>query len=102
MEKLIEALKFIMGFMKKPETEWPTACEHDDFYVCRVDLERMSIEDVKKLDELGFLVGSDDNWSIFESMFGKDFEYEDMTEEQWLAIRGYLTDCVHSFKYGSC
>ena len=102
MEKLIEALNFIMGFMKNPKTEWPTACEHDILYVCNVDLKRMSFEDVKKLDELGFSVGSDDDWSIFTELFGDDFSYDDMTEEQWLEVRGELTDCVMSSEYGSC
>ena len=101
MEELIEALTFIKGFMKDPYCKYPTACDYKDFYVCGVDLERMTIEDVRKLSTFGFMAGSDEDWGLYEYYFGKDFAYEKMNDAQWDIVKRELSDCVHSFRYGS-
>ena len=54
MEDLVEALQIMIkyGFVSK----YPTTCVHDEFHVCvDFDLDIVSEEDIKKLDELGFL-----------------------------------------------
>lgn len=51
MEKLIEALQI---FLKYGNPEYPTHCEHDVMWICGIDCEKVSEEDKKKLDELGF------------------------------------------------
>lgn len=103
MKDLIEALLFIQQFMKEPNNKYPTACEHDDFYVCGVDLEKMSFEDVKRLlNKFDFIPGADEDWHLFTNLFGEDFNMDEMTQEQWVSIRGALSDCVHSFRFGSC
>lgn len=74
MKDLIKALLFIQQFLKDPDTKYPTACTNEDFYVCGMDLEKMSFEDVKKLlNEFDFMPGSDDDWSLFTNTFGEDF-----------------------------
>ena len=67
MEDLIEAL---LIFKKYTNCEYPTGCEHDVLRVY-VDPADVSVGDILKLDELGFI---------------KDEE---------------LGDCFLSFKYGS-
>ena len=103
MKKLIEALQFIMKFMVNPDSNYPTACEHDDFYVWDVDLTRMSYQDVRYLlDTCNFMPGMDDEFSIVLEYVGEDNGWDDLTEEDWLQLRTELSSCVHSFKYGSC
>lgn len=56
MEELIEALQI---FSKYDPPTPPTGCEHDELFVY-IDPERVSEEDIKKLDELGFFVNEED------------------------------------------
>jgi len=58
MDKLIEALQI---FLKYGNPEYPTHCEHDVLHICGIYPEKVSEEDKKKLDELGFFVGEE--WS---------------------------------------
>jgi hypothetical protein len=55
MDKLIEALQILR---KYDNPEYPTHCEHDELYI-HVSPEKVSSEDIKKLDELGILSGED-------------------------------------------
>jgi hypothetical protein len=50
MKQLIEALQILL---KYKDDEFPTGCEHDEFYVY-VDPDLVSVEDTKRLEELGF------------------------------------------------
>jgi len=50
MNDLIEALQI---FAKYTDATWPSWCEHDMFHIC-VEPEKVSEEDTKRLDELGF------------------------------------------------
>lgn len=50
MEDLIKALQI---FLKYSNDTYPTCCEHDELHVC-VDPNKVSEEDMLKLDELGF------------------------------------------------
>ena len=56
MDELIEALQI---FRKYGNPKYPTHCEHDTLYICGIDPEDVSVEDIKKLDELGFFVVDD-------------------------------------------
>lgn len=56
MDELIEALQI---FRKYGNPNYPTHCEHDTLYICGIDPEDVSVEDIKKLDELGFFVVDD-------------------------------------------
>ena len=56
MEDLIKALQI---FMQYGNPEHPFHCEHDTLYFCGVDPGEVSDEDKKKLDDLGFFVGSE-------------------------------------------
>lgn len=52
MDKLIEALQI---FLKYDNPTYPTHCEHDELWICGdYDPEKMSKEDLEKLDDLGF------------------------------------------------
>lgn len=58
MKDLIEALTILAKYMD-PEEQWPTACEHDVLHVCGIEPEDVSEEDMKRLDELGFIPDGD-------------------------------------------
>jgi len=54
MKQLIEALQV---FLKYSNEDYPTGCEHDMLYVY-VDPHKVSDKDKERLEELGFRVGS--------------------------------------------
>lgn len=51
MKDLIEALTI---FLKYKNSYSPTHCEHDTLYVVGISQEKVSEEDTKRLNELGF------------------------------------------------
>lgn len=65
MEDLIKALNI---FVKYGNPLWPTHCEHDVLYVC-IDYEKVSDEDKKELDKLGF-IEEDDGMGFKSYRFG--------------------------------
>ena len=70
MDELVEALQI---FLKYDNPKYPTHCKHDVLYVF-VNANLVSEDDIKKLDELGFIVQKGE--------YGDD-------------------DCFISFRYGS-
>jgi hypothetical protein len=79
MKDLIEALKILL---KYGNPEYPTHCSHDELNIVGIEPEKISKEDVKKLDELGFIVQ-------IEGVYYEEDDYE--AEESK----------IFSFKYGS-
>ena len=53
MEDLIKALQILL---KYGNPKYPTVCEHDILYIVGIDLEKISIEDITKLENLGFII----------------------------------------------
>lgn len=53
MEDLIKALQI---FLKYGNPEFPTHCEHDILMIADIDPEKVSEEDIKELDKLGFFI----------------------------------------------
>ena len=113
MRKLIEALQYLLKFMKTPD-EPCVSCEHDIMRIWEIDVESMTLDDVKKLDAFGFMVGDAefDDYKIDDGkicdedgnpieLYGWDEDIS-VTEEQWNRIRESLSSCVSSYKYGSC
>ncbi len=63
MSKLIEALQI---FLKYKDARRPTHCEHNVLYIMDVTQEEVSVEDVVKLDALGFFWNEEyDCWASF-------------------------------------
>jgi hypothetical protein len=56
VKDLIEALTI---FLKYSDYKYPTHCEHDVLLVTCVDVEKVSAEDLGRLDELGFFVSEE-------------------------------------------
>ena len=56
MEDLIEALKILSGYLTDDYyfNKYPTNCDHDVLRVC-VDYTEIKEEDLKRLEELGFV-----------------------------------------------
>lgn len=53
MKDLIQALQILLKYSNDDRN--PTHCEHDQLYIgCGIELEKVTKEDVDKLDELGF------------------------------------------------
>ena len=102
MENLIEALQFILQFMKNPDEYAPCQCAHDVLYIWGVDLTRMKAEDVKKIANFGFYPGFED-CDFIEECFGvEDYDWEGITDEIWNKMKYTLSDCLYSYRYGSC
>lgn len=107
MKELIEALQAIWPFMNKPDTKWPTSCEHDMMYVCDINFDDMSGATVRKIASLGFNPGDGDyDFRIIENILGHDFaiggDYTKITDEQWESIKHEITNCFSSYHFGSC
>lgn len=102
MKKLIEALQFILQFMKNPDDYAPCQCAHDVFYIWGVDFSKMTVDDVKKLDNMGFNVGFEEERFIEECFGNDDYEWSDLTDEIWGKMKNELSDCLYSYRYGSC
>ena len=65
MKDLIEALQILL---KYGNPSYPTHCEHDILIICGIDPSIVSVEDVKRLEELGFNIGGeceDDQFSSY-------------------------------------
>jgi hypothetical protein len=58
MEDLIKALQI---FVKYGNSKWPTYCEHDELNVVDIEKDKVSDEDIKTLEELGFFWSDGDN-----------------------------------------
>jgi len=79
MKDLIEALKILL---KYGNPKYPTHCSHDELNIVGINPIKITKEDVKKLDELGFYVQ-------IEGVYYEDDDFE--AEESK----------IYSFKYGS-
>lgn len=101
MNDLIEALQIFLKYIQRPDSYAPTACEHDDFIVAGIDFDNMTVKDLKRLNELGFLVGCDDDWC--EEL---DDCYDKAENGEWQTLIDYAIEnglgCMHSFRFGSC
>lgn len=65
MDDLIKALQI---FIKYGNPKWPTHCEHDKLTV-DIDPADVSEEDVKALEELGFIPNTEDD-DFYSYKFG--------------------------------
>jgi len=66
MNDLIEALQILLKYGNE---RWPTWCEHDCLNICGIDEKNVSEEDKLKLEELGFLINSEEG-GFFSHRFG--------------------------------
>ena len=98
MKDLIEALNILSKYVKSYYcSQYPTACEHDILYVCGIDFDKITLEEIHKLAKLGFLPGADEEVYIF-----KETNFENITQETWDNIKNRLTYCFRSYRFGSC
>ena len=102
MKNLIEALQIMLRYFKNADEKFPTHCEHDILYVYGVDFERMPLDAVLRLYEMGFFPGSDEDGEAFDEVLGEEYNFEDMTAEQWDEIKNNIDECFYPFRYGSC
>jgi len=58
MEDLIKALQI---FLTYKNVEYPTNCSHDEMRIMDIEIDEVSDEDKKILDELGFFVSESDD-----------------------------------------
>jgi hypothetical protein len=69
MKDLIEALTIFLKYVDD-DPYAPTHCEHDVLYVPTVDFAKVSDEDKKRLDELGFTENTDGIEGFMSYRFG--------------------------------
>jgi hypothetical protein len=69
MEDLIEALRIFKKYVKD-DWPFPFHCEHDILMIGDVEPFKVSEEDTKRLDELGFFVSSEFPDSFVSLRFG--------------------------------
>ena len=97
MNELIEAFTILSKYLSDYGNKFPTLCEHDVFYVCEVNVSDITAEEVRRLYELGFIPGNQDDGDIRE-----DIELSEIDQETWDNIKDRFTECFHSYRYGSC
>ena len=106
MEDLIKALNIIWPYLEDYNNKWPTSCEHDILYVCGVDMNKISLEEIHELDRLGFLPGSDEDADICiyndKGEYEGSIDFENIKQNDWDKIKGNLTNCFRSYRFGSC
>jgi hypothetical protein len=102
MKELIEALQIMLRYFKNADEKFPTHCEHDILYVWGVDFDKIPLDDVLRLYELGFIPGSDYDCEAIDEVIGEENDFKDMTAEQWNEIKNNIDECFRSYKYGSC
>lgn len=66
MKDLIEALSILL---KYGSPDYPTHCEHDVLYICNIDPLSISVEDIKSLDALGFIIDKESE-EIYSYKYG--------------------------------
>ena len=106
MEDLIKALNILWPYLSEYNSKWPTHCEHDILYVCGIDMDKISLEEVHELSKLGFLPGGDEDPEICiyneEGEYDGSVDFENISQKDWDDIKDNLTNCFRSYKYGSC
>ena len=105
MEDLIKALQILLPYVDEHGKQYPTACEHDVFYVNSLNLTNMEASTVRELAKLGFMPGLEYDYDFIEDTLGKDFaftgEYENITDEQWALIKNDIYGAFYSYRFGS-
>jgi len=81
MDDLIEALQILGKYCDNPRN--PTHCEHDKLTIMEVNPRKVSPEDLKRLEELGFLRENDP---------ADEDEYDDDPDAE---------DSFYSYRFGS-
>lgn len=107
MNDLIEALTILSKYLNDYSKKYPTVCEHDILYICGIKVSEVTVEDVRRLYDLGFIPGSDDDsyeWKMYnnEGNCIGDIEIDKIDQETWDKVKNNLSDCFYSFKFGSC
>ena len=64
MDDLIKALQILRKYGNPSN---PTHCEHDVMYICGIDPEDVSKEDISELHDLGFFIDDDTGENQFQS-----------------------------------
>lgn len=108
MEDLIKALQILKKYLiDENNQKYPCACEHDILYVCGIDMDAMTVEDVHELYKLGFIPGSDEDSEITaiydeDGDYCGDVDFSEISQEDWDNMKFEITNCFRSYRYGSC
>jgi len=95
MDEFIKAITFLSKFVDK-NRKFPISCEHDVLNIWGVNFDNMTANDVRTLDGLGFEIGLDDD-------FDESPNWASISEAEWQKIKtSGVTNCVHSYLWGSC
>ena len=56
MKDLIKALQILL---KYGNPNYPTNCNHDELWICGINPDNVSKNDIDKLDDLGFIISDE-------------------------------------------
>lgn len=72
MKDLIKALKIIDKYIPEDSFNktYPFHCEHDTLYVCGVEVDKLSEEELSTLDDLGFFPHSEWENTLMSFKYG--------------------------------
>lgn len=70
MKDLIEALTIIMKYIG--DEKYPTNCDHDELRFNTIDTTKVSKEDLKRLEQLGFDDDREDIGGLISFRFGSN------------------------------
>lgn len=91
-KKLIEALTLLTKYQNKKEVvKLPVGCNYCELIVHIDDIREVSFEDMRKLHELKFLPGC-------ENDFVEDLGYFS-SEELWNSCKEHFSNCFHSYYF---
>jgi hypothetical protein len=106
MNDLIEALNILSKYLNDYGKKFPIACEHDILYVCGIKMDEVTVEDIHRLYDLGFMPGNDDD--DYKELYDKEGNYvgeidlETIDQLTWDMVKNKLSDCFFSYRFGSC
>ena len=96
MKDLIKALTIIQNYLLHPEHS-TTSCDEGIFYVYGIDLNKINVDTIHELYNLGFILGTgNDDIDICH------INYSPINDIYWNELKVKLGNCFRSYKYGSC
>lgn len=103
MDEFIEGLQLIRNnFLKDVDHGNDVYAEHDEITVWTIDWDKVKAEDVRKMEKLGFIPGTDGGFDNIEEFLadeglplpeGEYFDWEKVTDEQWEVLKNNVDDC---------
>lgn len=107
LDKFIQGLQLIREkFLRDGDRGHDVCAEHDAITVWTIDWDKVTAEDIRKMDDLGFFPGMDGDLCDVEDILadedlplpeGEYFDFSKITDEQWEVLKKYPENCFTYF-----